>query len=72
MEFPQADGSRLTDAQIYSNLGMAHSSIGEYRQAYAYLQKAVSLGLRNASILKELIWLRANAEVDKLPQFGIK
>jgi hypothetical protein len=43
---------------------MAHSSIGEYRQAYAYLQKAVGLGLLNASIQKELIWLRANAEVD--------
>ena len=64
LEIPQTEGSQLTDAQIYSNLGMAHSSIGEYRQAYAYLQKAVGLGLLNASIQKELIWLRANAEVD--------
>lgn len=64
MEIPQTEGTQLTDAQIYSNLGMAHSSIGEYRQAYAYLQKAVGLGLLNASIQKELIWLRANAEVD--------
>ena len=64
LEIPQTEGSQLTDAQIYSNLGMAHSSIGDYRQAYAYLQKAVSLGLLNASIQKELAWLRANAEVD--------
>ena len=54
----------MRTAQIYSNLGMAHSSIGDYRQAYTYLQKAVGLGLFNASIQKELAWLKANAEVD--------
>lgn len=63
LKIPQTEGSQLTDAQIYSNLGMAHSSIGEYQKAYSYLRKATSLGLMNASIQKELAWLRNNAGI---------
>ena len=63
LKIPQTEGSQLTDAQIYSNLGMAYSSIGEYQKAYSYLRKAISLGLINASIQKELAWLRNNAGI---------
>lgn len=64
LKIPQAKGSQFTDAQIYSNMGMAYSSIGEYQQAYSYLQEAIKLGLINASIQKKLAWLRNNADID--------
>lgn len=47
-----------TDAQIYSNIGMALSSVGSYLEAFNCLMKAKQLGLTNPSIEKELLWLR--------------
>ncbi len=60
-EEPYRAGSPFTDAQIFSNLGMAYSSVKEYRKAYKYLTKAWNLGCQNASVSKELEWLRAHA-----------
>lgn len=60
LQEPYTEGTPYTDAQIYSNLGMAYSSIGNYREAYNCLTKAKALGLTNASIEKELTWLRNN------------
>lgn len=53
-------GTPYTDAQIYSNMGMALSSVRQYREAFNALKKAQSLGLNNPSIEKELLWLRNN------------
>lgn len=53
-------GTPYTDAQIYSNMGMALSSLHQYREAFNALKKAQSLGLNNPSIEKELLWLRNN------------
>lgn len=55
------NGSPFTDAQIYSNLGMSYSSIGQYNEAFRCLKKAQALGLNNPSIESELLWLRNNA-----------
>lgn len=49
-----------TDAQIYSNMGMALSSMKCYKEAFHALKKAQSLGLNNPSIEKELLWLKNN------------
>lgn len=57
---PYTPGTPFTDAQIYSNMGMAFSSLRRYKEAFQYLKKAQSLGLNNASIEKELLWLRNN------------
>lgn len=57
---PYQPGTSFTDAQIYSNLGMALSSVRQYREAFNALKKAQSLGLNNPSIEKELLWLRNN------------
>lgn len=57
---PYQPGTPYTDAQIYSNLGMALSSVHLYREAFDALKKAQSLGLNNPSIEKELLWLRNN------------
>jgi RimJ/RimL family protein N-acetyltransferase len=57
---PCKEGSPLTDAQIYSNIGMAYSSLGNCHEAYQYLSKAKEMGLTNPSIEKELLWLRNN------------
>ena len=57
---PYQPGTPYTDAQIYSNLGMALSSVGHYPDAFKALKKAQSLGLNNASIDRELRWLRDN------------
>lgn len=57
---PYQTGSPFTDAQIYSNIGMAYSSIRQYQQAFNYLKKAQSLGLTNSSIERELQWLKNN------------
>lgn len=57
---PYIPGTPYTDAQIYSNLGMALSSIRCYKEAFQSLKKAQSLGLNNPSIEKELLWLRNN------------
>ena len=61
VEEPYQEGSLATDAIIYSNLGMAYSSIREYKKAYLYLTKAWNLGCQNASVSKELQWLRNHA-----------
>ena len=53
-------GTPHTDAQILSNMGMACSSLGRYREAFEYLRKAQGLGLTNPSIEKELAWLRTH------------
>ena len=53
-------GTPFTDAQIYSNMGMAYSSKGQYQQAFSCLKKAQAMGLNNPSIERELLWLRNN------------
>lgn len=57
---PYQPGTPYTDAQIYSNMGMALSSVGQYREAFNALKKAQQLGLNNPSIEKELLWLHNN------------
>lgn len=57
---PYQPDTPYTDAQIYSNMGMALSSVGQYREAFNALKKAQQLGLNNPSIEKELLWLRNN------------
>lgn len=57
---PYQPGTPYTDAQIYSNMGMALSSLRRYNEAFQCLKKAQSLGLNNPSIEKELNWLRNN------------
>ena len=52
--------SPVSDAQIYSNMGMAYSSMRQYQEAFKYLKKAQALGLTNPSIERELQWLRNN------------
>ena len=61
VEEPFKEGSPFTDAQIYSNLGMAYSSIREYKKAYKYLTMAWNMGCQNPSVSRELQWLRNNA-----------
>lgn len=61
VEKPYKEGSPFTDAQIYSNLGMAFSSIKEYKKAYKYLTVAWNMGCQNPSVSHELAWLRKNA-----------
>ena len=61
VEKPYKEGSPFTDAQIYSNLGMAFSSIKEYKKAYKYLTVAWNMGCQNPSVSRELAWLRKNA-----------
>ena len=58
LDAPYLNGSPLTDAQIYSNIGMAYSSLGEYDKAFFNLKKAKEMGLRNESIERELLWLK--------------
>jgi tetratricopeptide (TPR) repeat protein len=53
-------GTPFTDAQIYSNMGMAYSSIRLYQEAFNCLKKAQAMGLTNPSIERELLWLRNN------------
>ena len=60
-EEPYQKGSIITDALLFSNLGMAYSSIREYKKAYMYLTKARNLGCQNASVTRELEWLRTHA-----------
>ena len=60
LEEPYQPGTPFTDAQIYSNMGMALSSVRDYVGAFNALKKAQSLGLNNPSIEKELRWLRDN------------
>lgn len=55
---PYTPGTPYTDAQIYSNMGMALSSLHMYHDAFDALKKAQVLGLSNLSIEKELNWLR--------------
>jgi tetratricopeptide (TPR) repeat protein len=57
---PYQQGTPYTDAQIYSNMGMALSSLRRYNEAFQCLKKAQSLGLNNPSIERELTWLRNN------------
>lgn len=57
---PYTSGTPFTDAQIYSNMGMALSSLRRYADAFKALKMAQSLGLNNPSIEKELLWLKNN------------
>lgn len=57
---PYMPDTPYTDAQIYSNMGMALSSMRLYKDAFYALKKAQSLGLNNPSIEKELNWLKNN------------
>lgn len=54
------EGGPCSDAQCYSNMGMACSSYGNYDKAFQCLKKAQSLGLNNPSIERELTWLKRN------------
>lgn len=60
LQEPYQPGSPVSDAQIYSNMGMAYSSMRQYQEAFKYLKKAQALGLTNPSIERELQWLRNN------------
>lgn len=60
---PYIPGTPFTDAQIYSNIGMALSSLRRYTEAFQALKKAQSLGLNNPSIERELLWLRNNVGI---------
>ena len=60
LECPREAGSPNTNALCYSNMGIACSSYGNYQKAFQCLKKAQSLGLTNASIEKELTWLKNN------------
>lgn len=66
LQYPYENGSPWTDAQIYSNMGMSCGD--DYVKAYTYLQKAVSLGLTNPSIIKEINWI----EIHHKEVLGIK
>lgn len=57
---PYIPGTPFTDAQIHANIGMALSSMKCYNEAFYALKKAQSLGLNNATIEKELLWLKNN------------
>ncbi len=65
LQYPYKYGSAWTDAQIYSNMGMSCGN--DYAKAYGYLQKAVSLGLTNPSIIKEMNWI----EIHQKEKLGI-
>ena len=58
LQYPYEFGSPWTDAQIYSNMGMSCGN--DYATAYRYLQKAISLGLSNPSIIKEINWIETH------------
>lgn len=60
LEEEYSQDSPNTDALCYSNMGMACSSYGNYQKAFDCLMKAKSFGLSNASIERELLWLRNN------------
>lgn len=60
---PYQSGTPYTDAQIYSNMGMALSSLKRYYEAFQCLKKAQCLGLNNSSIEKELLWLKNNCNL---------
>lgn len=60
LDEPYQQRTPFTDAQIYSNMGMAYSSIRQYQQAFTCLKKAQAMGLTNPSIERELLWLRNN------------
>lgn len=60
---PYVQGTPYTDAQIYSNLGICYSAARQYQTAYDFLMKAKRMGLTNASIEKELLWLRNNVGI---------
>lgn len=61
LKYKNPAGSPHSDAQIYSNLGMALSTTKQYKEAYDYLMKAYNAGLRNKSTLNEIEWLKTNA-----------
>ena len=61
---PYIPNTPFTDAQIYSNMGMALSSVRLYKEAFEALRKAKSLGLNNSSIEKELMWLKNNVGIE--------
>lgn len=61
---PYSPGSSFTDAIIYSNMGMAYSSMRRHAKAYALLKKAWDMGCRNQTVSKELEWLETNAPAE--------
>lgn len=58
LQLKPMDGSTWTDAQIYSNLGIAHSANHQYAKAFEYLTKAWDMGIKNPSVIRELKWLQ--------------
>ena len=65
---PYPTGSLFTDAQIYSNMAMAYSSLRRFAKAYLLLKKAWEMGCQNESVKRELQWMRDNAssEISRL------
>ena len=61
---PYSPGSAFTDSIIYSNMGMAYSSMKRHAKAYALLKKAWEMGCRNQTVSKELEWLETNAPAE--------
>ena len=57
---PYIPNTPFTDAQIYSNMGMALSSVRRYREAFQSLKKRAKFRFKYPSIEKELRWLRDN------------
>lgn len=64
LQEPFFQGSPYSEGQIFSNLGMAYSSIKQYSKAYECLFKAFNLGIRNDSVIRELQWLKKNIRLD--------
>lgn len=61
LKYENPIGSPHSDAQIFSNLGMALSTTKQYKEAFNCLMKAYNSGLRNDSVLREIQWLKTNA-----------
>ena len=63
LQEPYTAGSVFNDGTVYANLGMSYSSARMYQEAYNSLTKAWSLGVKNATVQKELAWLRDHAGI---------
>lgn len=60
LSIPYTPGSIHDDGILIGNLGMAYSSVREYKKAYECLKQACSLGVSNPTVLKEIRWLEEN------------
>lgn len=60
LEEDEIFGSPYSNLQIYSNIGVVLSSLGSYEDAYNVLIQVQNYGFTNASIERELNWLKTN------------